>query len=408
MKSEMVPSTPGGRHVPSTPGGRQGDMTPMTPSRYALSYDVSNNQENDNDFMDDESEIGAQPMMSAREIRKNISSGLASLPAPKAIQPQLPDMDDMDVIQDPSAKRSRGTSSFLRDEQDIQRANAYERQLDREAKLAQRSQALKLDLPRPLLINAAYAKDEKDILNLEKEEDIAAELIKLEMISLLTLDSIEYPTKNIKAPSKVDPDYFLQNFVIYDPSELAEAQALLDEETKNVIASQGEYDPDAFAEAWESSFSELLYIPSTKKFGVRTHITDDAKISSLQHAFDNSIAETKKLGKKVQLTEKKAKVLLGGYLKVNGNKEKDIHALNDRIEQLETELDVYKSLKEKEDIAIVKRLESLKVDVKLQREQEKECQQRYLLLSQEREALFDALRQDGAGSDIVFETTKTV
>jgi len=407
MKSEMVPSTPGGRNVPSTPGGRYGDMTPMTPSRNALSYDVSN-IDNDNDFMDDESEIGAQPMLSARDIRKNIESGLGSLPKPKAFQPQMPDIDDMDVMQDPSTKRSRGTSSYLSDEQDIQRQNAYERQLDREAKLAQRSQVLKLDLPRPLLINAAYAKDEKEIANLEKEEDIAVELIKLEMISLLTLDAIEYPTKNIKAPAKVDPDYFLRNFEVYDASELAEAQALLDEETKNIIATQGEYDRDTFAEAWESSFSDILYIPSSKKFGVRALLTDELKISSLQHAFDNSIAETKKLGKKVQLTEKKAKVILGGYLKVNGIKEKDIQTLNDRIEQLETELDVYKVLKEKEDIAIVKRLESLKLDVKSQREQEKECQQRYFALTQERDALFDSLRDDGAGSDIVVETSQTV
>jgi pre-mRNA-splicing factor CDC5/CEF1 len=406
MKGESVPSTPGGRHVPSTPGGRP-DMTPMTPSRYALSYDVSNNN-NDNDFMDDESEIGAQPTISARDIRKNILSGLASLPAPKAFQPQMPDMDDMDEIQDPTAKRSRGTSSYLSDEHDIQRANAYERQLDREAKLALRSQALKLDLPRPLAVNAAYAKDEKEIQNLEKEEDIAIELIKLEMISLLTLDAIEYPTKNIKAPSKVDPDYFLQNYEIFDTQDLDEAQALLDEETKHVIASLGEYDSEAFAEAWENSFSDLLYIPASKKFGLHAHLSDEMKISSLQHSFDNSIAETKKLQKKVQQTEKKAKLILGGYLKINGIKEKDIQVLNDRIEQLETELDVYKVLKEKEDIAIVKRLESLKIDVKSQREQEKESQQRYFALTQERDALFEQMREDGPGTDIAVETPQTV
>lgn len=119
-----------------------------------------------------------------------------------------------------------------------------------------------MDLPRPLAINAAYAKDEKEIANLEKEEDIAAELVKVEMISvsskfysasffffslpyvllifkLLTLDSIEYPTKSIKPPSKVDPDYFLQNFEHFDARELAEAQALVDEETKNIVATQG-------------------------------------------------------------------------------------------------------------------------------------------------------------------------
>jgi len=393
MKSESgVPQTPGGRYVPSTPGSRAlGGMTPMTPSR-ALSYDVSHND--DNDFMDDESEMGGQPVLGPREIRNNISSGLASLPAPKAFKPQMPDIDEMDVIQDPSTKRSRGTSSYMSDEQDIQRQTAYERQLDREAKLAQRSQALKLDLPRPLAVNAAYAKDAKEIANLEKTDDIAAELIKLEMISLLTLDAIEYPTKNIKAPSKVDPDYFLQNFEIFDQRELAEAQALLDEETKEIMAGKEEYNRDKFAEAWENSYADLIYIPASKKFGLLTHLTDDVKISSLQHSFDNTIAESNKLKKKVQLTEKKAKVLLGGYLKVNGIKEKDINTLNDRIEQLESDLDVFSTLKAKEDIAIIKRLESLKLDVKAQREQEKESQERYQLLLQERDAIFDAMRKD--------------
>lgn len=400
-KGEMIPNTPSTRNVPSTPGGRYMDMTPMTPSRHALSYDVSNNN-NDDDFMDDESEIGARPL-NPREIKKSILSGLAALPAPKAFQPQLPDdLDDMEPMQDPTTKISRGTSSFLSDEQDLQRASARARELDREAKMALRSQALKLDLPRPLAINAAYAKDEREIANLEKEEDIAVELIKLEMISLLTLDSIEYPTKSIKAPSKVDPDYFLQNFEVFNARELAEAQALLDEETKNIIAIQGAYDRDAFAEAWESSFSDLMYIPASKKFGLNAHLTDDVKISSIQHSFDNSIAETKKLGKKVQLTEKKAKLILGGYMKINSTKEKDIQGLNDKIEQLETEFDIYKTLKEREDLSIVKRLESLKIDVKSQREQEKECQQRYLQLTQEKEALLEQIRQEES-NDIVVE-----
>lgn len=46
------------------------------------------------------------------------------------------------------------------------------------------SHVVRLDLPRPLLINAAYAKDEKEIATLERDEDRAAELVKVEMVSV--------------------------------------------------------------------------------------------------------------------------------------------------------------------------------------------------------------------------------
>lgn len=47
----------------------------------------------------------------------------------------------------------------------------------------------------------------------------------------------------------------------------------------------GEYDRDAFAEAWENSFADLMYVPATKKFGLNTHLTDESKVFIIFYCF---------------------------------------------------------------------------------------------------------------------------
>jgi hypothetical protein len=46
------------------------------------------------------------------------------------------------------------------------------------------------------------------------------------------MDAISYPTKSVKPPAKINTDIFIQNFETFSSRELAEARALLDEESK--------------------------------------------------------------------------------------------------------------------------------------------------------------------------------
>jgi len=204
----------------------------------------------------------------------------------------------------------------------------------------------------------------------------------------LIYDSIEYPSKQIKPPEKINQDVFLKNFEHFDRRELKEAQNLIDEEFKYITNIYGEYDPETFGESWENSFSDMMYIPSRKKFGLVSHVkSEDIRVSSIQHFYDNTIAETKQLSKRVQGIEKKAQVYLGGYLKVAATKEKEIHSLYQQISQQEVELECFNVLRENEENAIINRLAKLKADVQSQRDQEKLAQERFSSLVAEREQL---------------------
>jgi hypothetical protein len=77
------------------------------------------------------------------DIKRNILQGLASLPAPKAFQPQLPDLGDLDGEMEIESKVQKGTSNLVVDSQDIERANKLNRELEHQHKLSLRSEALK-------------------------------------------------------------------------------------------------------------------------------------------------------------------------------------------------------------------------------------------------------------------------
>jgi len=186
----------------------------------------------------------------------------------------------------------------------------------------------------------------------------------------------------------------LQTFEHFDTRELNEAKNMVEEELKVVLTSYGELSDDVFVSAWESCYHDLMYIPQNKKFGLVSQLkSDEIIVNSTQHFYEQTITETKKLSKKVQLTEKRAHTLLGGFIKISNAKEKEIDALNLQLEQLESDLECFKDLQEAEDKTIVKRLEDLTVSVKRQREQEKELQEKFASLVQEKERLLNEHNQ---------------
>jgi hypothetical protein len=53
------------------------------------------------------------------------------------------------------------------------------------------------------------------------------------------MDSIEYPTKSIRPPAKINPEVFTQNFDVFDAREMQAARDLLAQETSALMANQG-------------------------------------------------------------------------------------------------------------------------------------------------------------------------
>lgn len=140
------------------------------------------------DFMAEE-EQAAVIAHKMQNVKKNLLEGLASLPAPKEYNVQVPeDIGLVDENMDES-KVKKGTSSFVRDVEDIIKEKRQQLQSAREAELERRSQALKKDLPRPFRVNAGVCKSEKELEEMPRKtnqnlEDLATELVKAELVSV--------------------------------------------------------------------------------------------------------------------------------------------------------------------------------------------------------------------------------
>lgn len=74
-----------------------------------------------------------------------------------------------------------------------------------EARLQQRSQVLKRNLPRPLVVNRQLFKETYSATENQSLEEVAAELIRREMVAVMAHDNVNYPIqdKQFKPPSQV-------------------------------------------------------------------------------------------------------------------------------------------------------------------------------------------------------------
>lgn len=90
---------------------------------------------------------------------------------------------------------------------------------------------------------------------------------------------------------------------------------------------------------------------------------------------------------------KKLKILTGGYQARAQVLIKQLQDTYAQIEQNSLSLSTFRFLGEQEGIAVPRRLESLQEDVRRQMEREKELQQKYANLAEQRDTLFNQIEQ---------------
>jgi len=249
--------------------------------------------------------------------------------------------------------------------------------LEEDQKFQLRSEVLKREFPRPFKVNGAFSKPLKEIEAMPQDDAslilVAQELIKHEMVMMMTNDAIQYPSKQVRPPTKINPQSW--KFEQFSDQEIKQAKKMLDREVATLTKAFGVPSDSEFSSTWQQAHSDLVYLPHIKKYTLNSMIkTDVDKMRAVKHQFDVVKQDFKRQNKKAKNSEKPLGVYLGGYFKVAETKEKSIHDLRKKISQTRTELECFSMLRQNEALAIPQRVEALKQAGDEQHKQESQLQ----------------------------------
>jgi len=347
--------------------------------------------------------FSSERLPSARPI--SISQGLASLPKPREYKIALPDADDldaMDIDEEPTPKAKK-KGNQVPDMEDIAAVNRAASAAAEEKELRLRSTAIQRDLPRPAKVNSAFAKTKDQVEDLWNKNHLkmadselleeANELIKAEMVKMLTHDAIVFPTKAVKPPPGVTLDSL--HYERFDEDALRAARNMLKRELAEIMKAQT-VDINDFNTQWEQNVEDIIYLPHQKKFSLLSVTKNETdKIRALQFQYDEISLETSRQQKAIEANEKKLEVLHKGYRTVSERKEKEIAELREKLEQIHVDTSSFKMLRDLETAAIPKRLESVTSEIDNLRTKESDLQQRYAELMQQKIALVQQAQGSG-------------
>ncbi|XP_069831984.1 cell division cycle 5-like protein [Dendropsophus ebraccatus] len=328
-----------------------------------------------------------------RESREQLRLGLMSLPTPK---------NDFEIVLPENAEREleerEQEDSFIEDAADVEARKQAVRDAQRAKELKERHKAVQKDLPRPSEVNETILRPvnvEPPLTDLQKSE----EMIKKEMITMLHYDSLHNPYgdyaggKKSKVPGSASTSAEHVAFLEHNPydkfteDDLQHAEDLLQQDMEVVKQGMGHGDLslDAYNQVWEECYSQVLYLPGQGRYTRANLASKKDRIESLEKRLEVNRGHMTAEAKRAAKMEKKLKILLGGYQSRAMGLIKQLNEIWDQYEQASLELKTFEELKKHEDIAIPRRIASLKEDVQRQEERERELQQRFAELLLEKE-----------------------
>lgn len=389
-----TPRSNQGGATPYTPG-TPGVMSSKTPAGGMSVRDSLSINEPENGFSDyNDSRYSFQQQ---KEVREGVRHGLAGLPKPR---------NDYEIVIPEESEENVQMNvdvDYVEDAEDVEIKRRAEMEALREAEMKKRSLAVQRDLPRPLDVNHAVLRPpnlDTPLSELQKAE----ELIKQEMIIMQHYDAIQSPTPaqlGIAPGSKKTSSNSIINqaqhvaymeqhpYEKFNPDELLWASKLLKAEMETVKQGMGhgELSLEAYTQVWEECYAQVLYLPSQNRYTRANLVGKKDRIESLEKRLELNRNHMTREAKRAAKTEKKLRILLGGYQSRAQALVKQVTEINEQIEQTQIELKTFTSLKEHETVAIPRRLEALTEDVIRQQERERELQQRYDKLNRIKEEI---------------------
>ena len=165
----------------------------------------------------------------------------------------------------------------------------------------------------------------------------------------------------------------------YSSEEMDSAKQLLEEEMETVKEGMqhGDLSLEAYTQVWEECLAQVLYLPGQQRYTRANLASKKDRIESLEKRLETNRTHMTKEAKKAAKTEKKLKILTGGYQSRAAGLIKQLNDAAEQLEQGRLEMVTFDKLKQNETNAIPRRLEAITEDVKKQTEREKELQTSY-------------------------------
>ncbi|KAK8545475.1 hypothetical protein V6N13_066756 [Hibiscus sabdariffa] len=392
--------TPNPMLTPAATPGAAG-LTPrtgMTPSRDGSSFGLTpkgtpmRDELRINEDMDLHDSAKFEQRRQA-DLRRNLRSGLGSLPQPKN-EYQI-------VIQPPPEDNEEPEEKIEEDMSDRMARERAEEEARQQALLKKRSKVLQRELPRPPsasleLIRDSLLRTDGDKSSFVPPTSIeqADEMIRKELLSLLEHDNAKYPldekaNKVKKKAAKRPANGSIPSIEDFEEEEMKEADSLIKEEAEFLRVAMGHENEslDDFVEAHNTCLNDLMYFPTRNAYGLSSVAGNMEKLAALQTEFDNVKKKMDTDKSKAESMEKKYNVLTQGYERRAVTLWRQIESTYKQIDTARTELECFQALQKQEQLAASHRINGLWEEVQKQKELEQTLQRRYGTLTAELERI---------------------
>ncbi|KAL5566880.1 hypothetical protein UlMin_030044 [Ulmus minor] len=391
----LTPSaTPGG----ATPGGltpRGSGLTPrigMTPLRDGYSFGMTpkgtpiRDELHINEGLDllDSAKLEQQRQA---DLRRNLRSGLSSLPQPK---------NEYQIVMQPVQEDNEEPEEHI--EEDMSDRMARERAEEEarlQALLRKRSKVLQRELPRPPVASLELIRNSLMRADGDKSSFVpptlieqADEMVRKELLSLLEHDNAKYPLNEKENKEKKKGAKRSSNGSIapvpeiddFEENEMKEADSLINEEAQYLRVAMGHENEslDEFVEAHNTCLNDLMYFPTRNAYGLSSVAGNMEKLAALQNEFENVKKNMDDDLKKATNLEKKAKILTDGYeLRAKKSLWPQIEETFKQMDTAAKELECFQALQKQEQLAASYRINNLWEEVQKQKELERTLQKQY-------------------------------
>ncbi|CEP07383.1 hypothetical protein [Parasitella parasitica] len=317
--------------------------------------------------------------------KRTLLQGLFNLPKPRnEWEIKLPDMDE----KEPEEAKQEIVDDMSDLEQEIRE------KAEREAKerAARRSMAVQLNLPRPAIVPK---------FTIEKGASEIDRMIHQELLRLLQHDAVKYPVAGGKvapgAATLADDIAALEDE--FDSATLTDARKEMDDEIASILGLESQEDikkavwdhvssDPEFENKWEKEHSDLFFSAKSNGFMTLDEMDDEndiiqglAKIVEANR--QAMIRDATKAGK----LENKLDIRLGGYLTRSKTLSQQIIESHEELEAAQIEYQSFVNLQIAEKSAIPRRIESLEEEIRKLASRERDLQQKYKELSDEKMTL---------------------
>ncbi|KAK9140509.1 hypothetical protein Scep_010190 [Stephania cephalantha] len=403
--------TPNPMATPSSTPGPMG-LTPrisMTPANDGYSFGVAPKGtpmrdelhiNEDKDMHDN----GRLELQRQAELRRNLRSGLTTLPQPR---------NEYQIVVQPVPEENEEPEDRIEEDMSdrIAREKAEE-EARQQALLRKRSKVLQRELPRPPLASLELIRS--SLMRADEEQssfvpptpiELADELIRKELSTLLEHDNTKYPLDEKAAKEKKKgskrassgKSAVIPELEDINEDLLKEADLMVNDEAKFLRVAMGHENEsvDDFVEAHDACLDDLMYFPTRNAYGLSSVAGNMEKLAALQNEFEMVKNRMDEETKKAVRLEQKIKLLTDGYQMRAGKIWAQIEATNKQIDTAVTELECFQALQRQEQLAGTSRINGLVEEITKQKELEKNLQQRYgdLVLERERiQRLMEAYR----------------